>query len=234
MEDKMGWVPVPLTAETGFDAYETCPQTPNGHVLVLLHEIFGVNVAIRKMCERLAGEGYHVLAPDLFWRIEPHIDLGYDKEGMERALSLPGQLDEERAAADIAATVAIARQRVPEARGVHLLGFCMGGKLAVLGAASCDVASAVSFYGVGVEKIPEALRGARCPLLLHYGDKDQYIPMDAIEQVIALSHDCRNVTVHVYPGAGHGFFSPARAVHHPEAARLAWERTEALFAKVES
>ena len=221
------WVAVPDA--DGLDAWEIYPASPNGQALVVLHEIFGVNTAIRRIAGNFAAQGYHVLVPDLFWRVAPHLELGYDADTMARALALAAGLDEEKAVSDIAATVALAGQR---AACVHLVGFCMGGKLAVRAASIPGVSSAISFYGVGIDEIPESLAQARCPVMLHYGASDPYIPMSAVEAVQAASAGLSYVTLHIYPGAGHGFFSPSRALHHPEAARLAWERCERLFHQV--
>lgn len=226
---KTGWVAVPRDGETGFEAYEARPDRPNGHVLIMLQEIFGINASIRASADRMAGEGYHVLAPDLFWRFEPHIELAYDKEGMQRAFDLLAKFDEPAAIDDIAATMSLARGTVPGARGFHLVGFCLGGKLAVMAAAKTHPDSAVSFYGVGVEKDIGSLKKARCPLLLHYGGKDRFVPPEAVEAVRAAARECSDVEIHLYPEADHGFFSPGRPAHDPEASRVAWERSVALF-----
>ncbi len=130
--------------------------------------------------------------------------------------------------APIAATVRHIRATSPEIKFIHLLGFCLGGKLAVLGAADRNVASAISFYGVGIEKDLDAFERAQCPLQLHYGGKDRFIPSSAVAEVEQASAG-RDIEIFVYPEANHGFFSDARLSYDPAAAEVAWSRSRALM-----
>lgn len=219
------WIPIGPGDES-FEALLVAPDNPNGQAIVLLQEIFGVNRPIRKFADWLAGEGYHVVVPDLFWRIEPHIELGYSKEEIQQAMGLLQKFDEEAAVRDIAAAVAALRERKPVA--VHLLGLCLGGKLAVLGGADDKVTSAVSFYGTGLEKTPEAFRRLKCPVQLHFGSDDQFIPSEAIEAVEAEAQRI-GAEVFVYEGVGHGFFNPARETADDTASQIAWGRASAFM-----
>src|SRR5579864_37484 len=133
-----------------FRAYLAMPEKGSGPGIVLLQEIYGINSYIRGVADYYAEEGYVVLAPDLFWRIEPGIELGFTGADRERAFELLGKFDIDRAVEDIAATVSALRT-LPECKGkVGVLGFCLGGLLAYLAAAHARVDCAVSYYGVDI------------------------------------------------------------------------------------
>ena len=132
-----------------FSAYLATPEQGSGPGIVLLQELFGINAYIRGVADYYAEEGYVVLAPDLFWRIAPGIELGFTGADREKAFELYGKFDVDRSVDDIAATVAALRA-LPECKGkVGALGFCLGGLLAYLAAARAGVDCAVSYYGVG-------------------------------------------------------------------------------------
>ena len=225
------WQPIEPGNGAGFDAYVARGATPNGHAIVLLQEIFGVNSWLRETAVWAAGQGYHVAAPDLFWRLQPPVDLGHDKESVKAAFAYRKRFDEGAAVEDIAATVRHIRATSPETGYIHLLGFCMGGKLAVLGARDRDVASAISLYGVGIENDLAALDQARCPLQLHYGAKDKFIPASAVAAVEDASAG-RDIEIFLYGEANHGFFSSVRPSYDPAAAELAWSRSRDLMRRV--
>lgn len=227
------WQRIETGNGAGFDAYVARNANPNGQAIVLLQEIFGVNGWMRDTAKWAAGQGYHVAAPDLFWRMQPHVDLGNDKESVKTAFSYMERFDDGAAVEDIAATVRHIQTTSPETEYIHLLGFCLGGKLAVLGAGDRNVASAISLYGVGIEKNLDALDRAQCPLQLHYGAKDRFIPSSAVAAVKQASVG-RDIEIFVYPEANHGFFSNARLSYDPAAADLAWSRSRALMQRAGS
>ncbi len=227
------WQPIEPGNGAGFDVYVARDANPNGHAIVLLQEIFGVNGWLRDTAKWAAGQGYHVAAPDLFWRMQPHVDLGHDKKSVKAAFSYRERFDEGAAVEDIAATVRHIRATSPETKHIHLLGFCLGGKLAVLGAADRHVASAISLYGVGIEKDLAALDRAQCPLQLHYGGNDQFIP-ESIVATVEQASAGRDIEIFVYPEANHGFFSNIRPSYDPAAAELAWTRSRDLMTRAES
>ena len=135
-----------------FQAYLSLPACGSGPGIVLLQEIFGVNASIRAVADIYAEEGYVVVAPDLFWRIEPGVDLGYGEAEIEQAFALGGRFDVDLGVADITATVAALRA-LPACQGkIGTLGFCLGGKLAYLAAARSGIDCAVGYYGVGIER----------------------------------------------------------------------------------
>jgi len=227
------WQRIETEDNVVFDAYVARDTNPNGHAIVLLQEIFGVNGWVRETATWAAGQGYHVAAPDLFWRMQPRVDLGSDKEAVKTAFSYLERFDEGAAVEDIAATVHHIQATSPETRFIHLLGFCLGGRLAVLGAADRSVACAISMYGTGIEKRLNALDQARCPLQLHYGDKDRFIPNSTVATVEQAAAG-QDIEIFVYPEANHGFFSNVRLSYDPAAADLAWSRSRALMRRVAS
>ena len=222
---------VTITARDGgrFRGYLSVPESGGGPGIVLLQEIFGVNRHIRDVADLYAEEGYAVLAPDLFWRLEPGVELGYGDADRQRALELRRRFDVERGVDDIAAAVGFLSAR-PECTGqVGALGFCLGGRLAYLAAARAGVDCAVGYYGVGIEQsLDEAARIA-CPMALHFGAEDDHVPPEAVERIRAAFAGRGDVGVHVYPGAGHGFNCPERPSFDRRASTMAHTRSIALF-----
>ncbi len=215
-----------------FKAYVSTPETGSGPGIVLLQEIFGVNDYIRGVADYYAEEGYVVIAPDLFWRIEPGVELGYAEADVQKGRGYKQQFDVDKALEDIAATVAALRA-LPQCVGkVGALGFCLGGRLAYLTAARTDVDCAVGYYGGGIEQSLGEAGQIACPLVLHFGAEDKSIPMEAVAQVQAAFADRDDVEIHIYPGAGHGFSAPARASYDKPSALMAHSRSIALFRKV--
>ncbi|MFE0757089.1 dienelactone hydrolase family protein [Inquilinus sp. NPDC058860] len=222
---------VDITADDGgrFQGYLAVPASGSGPGILLLQEIFGVNAHLRAVADLYAEEGYVVLAPDLFWRLEPKVDLGYDEADVARARDLLGRLDIDRAAADCGAALATLR-RLPECRGkVGALGFCLGGRLAYLTAARHHVDAAVSYYGTGLEPLLGEADAIRCPMVFHCPEKDRHLPpavRDAIADAFAGRDD---VQIFVYPGADHGFNVPDRAAYDKPASLMAHSRSLAVF-----
>src|SRR5579864_6672418 len=174
---------ITVTAKDGgkFKAYLAKPAKGSGPGIVLLQEIFGINRYIRDVADYYAEEGYVVLAPDLFWRLEPCIEL--DAGQFDKAMALYQQFDVGKAVEDIAASVAALRAR-PECAGkIGALGFCLGGALAYLAAAQAGVDCAIGYYGVGIEKMLDLAPKIGCPVVLHFAAEDKYTPAPAIEQI---------------------------------------------------
>jgi len=222
---------VDITADDGgrFQGYLAVPASGSGPGILLLQEIFGVNAHLRAVADLYAEEGYVVLAPDLFWRLEPKVDLGYGEADVARARDLLGRLDIDRAVADCGAALATLR-RLPECRGkVGALGFCLGGRLAYLTAARHHVDAAVSYYGTGLEPLLGEAGAIRCPMVFHCPEKDRHLPppvRDAIADAFAGRDD---VQIFVYPGADHGFNVPARSAYDKPASLMAHSRSLAVF-----
>lgn len=199
------------------------PPGGKGPVLVLLQEIFGVNDALRDAARRFAAEGFCVVLPDLFWRLRPGIELGYTEAEVDVALGYKRRLDVARAVADVATVVAAMRLHPAGDGRVAVAGFCMGGTLAWLTAARHELDACVAFYGGGIEQHLD--ERPACPVLLHFGARDELIPPPAVAAVRAALADRADASVVVHPEAGHGFFFPARANWNEPAARSALATT---------
>ena len=199
-----------------FAAYLARPEHAPRGAVVVLQEIFGVNAHIRSVVERYAAAGFLSIAPALFDRIGRNIELGYTPKDMEQGTGYRLQVDEAKALLDIGAAVNV----VHHAGRVALIGYCWGGQLTWVGAAVLPVNAAVGYYTSRVwEKLD---RVPNCPLLLHYGERDQNIPLARIEQVHAAYPKAQ---IHMYP-ADHGFNCDARASYDAPSAALAWQRTQ--------
>jgi carboxymethylenebutenolidase len=196
--------------------------------LVMLQEIFGVNEAMQEKARRFAEDGFTVLVPDLFWRLKPRVSLGYGEEDRKAGF---GYMQKFEFAAGVRDIAAAARWLEKDVKGkVGVIGFCLGGKLAVAATAAYPFAAVASFYGVKLEADPERLAAVQVPLQVHVGDKDAHVPMPSIEAIKEIVKDKPNAEVFVYPGAQHGFFNAVRAeVYSPEAAKQGRRRAVAMF-----
>jgi len=236
-------VEIPLAVGGVMGGYLARPKGAGPFPGVIVYmEIFGVNAHIRDVTERVAREGYVALAPDVFHRSAPGIELGYDEAGMGQGIKLLMQVRADEAISDARDAVAFLRER-PEVRGGKLgaMGFCMGGHITYLTACETDVAAAASFYGGGIAApqgpggAPPTLSrtpGIRGRILCLFGGRDAMIPaaqVDAIRASLASAGTRHEVVV--YPEADHGFFCNERDSYRPEAAKDSWEKLKAFFAK---
>lgn len=225
---------IDITAADGgtFRGYLAVPASGSGPGLVLAQEIFGVNQSMRWTADYFAEEGYTVLVPDLFWRLEPGVDLKPEPASAEKGLALLGRFDIDTGVRDIAAAVETLRARPEVASGggkVGVLGFCLGGRLAYLAAARTDVDVAVAFYGVGIENHLEEAKFVACPLQLHFAGDDAHVPAAAVETIRGALGGIEGAEVHVYPNVGHGFYHPHRREYSRPAAWMAHGRTIAAL-----
>jgi carboxymethylenebutenolidase len=197
--------------DTSMRAYKALPASGRGPVVVMLQEIFGVNAAMRSVADDLAAEGFVALVPDMFWRIQPGIELGYDDAGLQQARAAWGQFDLEKGVADAAAAIAAGRKLAEGTGKVAVLGFCLGGQVAVKAAARDGAVDAVvSFYGVRLNESLDEIAGLSCPTLFHFGDADSHIPAETRDAIGKVAADKPGMEMHVYPGAGHGFYNAFR------------------------
>ena len=211
-----------LTAEDGheFAAYEAVRDGPVKGRLVVVQEAFGLNSHIRDVCDRLADEGYAVVAPAMYDRDGPGIELGYSEGEVQEARAVMARIPWDAAMLDVQAAYDFLAGNGP----IGITGFCWGGSVAWLAACRLDFACAVPYYGGRI--IDFVAEKPTCPTMCHFGELDATIPMDDVNEIVACHP---SVTVHVYPNAGHGFHCDQRAHHHEESARLAWSRTMAFF-----
>lgn len=222
------WIDLP-GGQGAFGGHLALPPAGHGPGLLLLQEIFGVNRHIRAVAEQYALDGFVVLAPDLFWRSAPRIELDYVGEDRQRAMTLMNALTPEHLRSDLSAALRALRAR-PETTGrVGALGYCMGGRLAYQCAAWGEVDAAVAYYGGGIQRLLDLAPQVRCPIQFHYAETDEHIPPEAVEAVRSAMAE-QDAEVHVYPGALHGFNCWDRASHHPASAALAHGRSLAFLA----
>jgi carboxymethylenebutenolidase len=213
---------IKLTAKDGvtIGAYEAVPEGETRGGLVVLQEIFGVNRHIRAVADDYAAQGYHVIAPAIFDRAEPDVELGYGSEDAAKGVALRAKIKLEDTLADIAAAVEAAK---PAGR-VGIVGYCWGGTLAFAAAQHVDgLAAAACYYGSGIAALPPAQ--LRCPVMLHFGDQDKSIPLADIEKI---RREHPDIAIHIYP-AGHGFNCTDRSAYDPASATLARQRTLDFF-----
>jgi carboxymethylenebutenolidase len=210
-----------------FDLDVWLPEAGTGPGLLLIQEIYGVSEYIRAVAEDLAGLGYVVGAPDLFWRLERRYQAAHDEAGLNRSLQMGQRFDAEQGVADSVAALAHLAAQPEVGGGLGVIGFCLGGTIAYFVAAQSDVAAVVSFYGSGVPDSLDALDRITAPVLFHFGGSDPYIPRDQVSRVEQAAAGKHNVEVHVEEDAGHAFHNRmAPMFHMAEPAARAWRRTE--------
>ncbi|HWA60038.1 MAG TPA: dienelactone hydrolase family protein [Caulobacteraceae bacterium] len=219
------------TPDGDFAAYVSRPAAPNGRALVVIQEIFGVNQVMRDLADGYAEAGYLAVCPDLFWRIEPGIDITDQSEAeWKRAFELFNAFDVDAGVKDIGATVAKARELAAGGK-VGAVGFCLGGLLAFLTATRTDADASVAYYGVGIEnRLAEADKLA-APLMLHIAEEDQFVPKPAQAMILAALKNHPHITIHTYPGRDHAFARKGGEHYDAADAALANTRTLDFFAK---
>jgi carboxymethylenebutenolidase len=209
------------------------PREVRGAIL-LIQEIFGVTPAMRAIADEYAAEGYVVLVPDIYWRLQRNLDLGNGEDPAQRdeAVRYSTRYDEALGTEDLlAAALWLQRQSgVPSAPAV--MGFCLGGRLAVRVAAKAQLACMVSMYGVGLAKLPNEIRAIGCAVQFHFGDNDNHNPLPVIEDIrhLVKARKRDDDQFFVYPGAEHAFYNRFRADRfQPEAHTLARQRVLAFL-----
>jgi carboxymethylenebutenolidase len=207
-----------------FGAYSAESTVPARGAVVLIQEIFGVNSHIRSVADDYSGQGFHVIAPALFDRVQPDLELGYNPDDAKRGMQAIQQIGLEAALKDIEASMDHAGLHWAQLK-VGVLGFCLGGSLAWLAATRLDPAAAVCYYGGQIAK--NAADTPRCPVMMHLGAKDPHIGPDDIEK-IRQAHP--EIPLFVYD-AGHGFNCDQRKDFEPVSAGIARQRTLEFFGK---
>lgn len=213
-----------------FAAYVARAGAQPAPVVVVLQEIFGVNRDIRATCDELAARGFIAVAPDLFWRDAPGLDLNsWSDADWKRGFELYNSFDLDRGIRDVEAVIAAARGIDGASGRVGVMGFCLGGLMSYLAAARTDVDAAVVYYGGGTDQhLGEADKVAG-PLLMHFGKDDEFISRDAQGAIKAALGGKPNVEIHFYPGCSHAFARHTGAHYDAAAAAAANARTYAFL-----
>lgn len=208
-------------------AYVAEPQGQPRGGIVVIQEIFGVNSHIRAVADGYARDGYLAIAPAIFHRVKPDVDMGYGPDDMSAGQALKAAT-EALPAPGVMQDIQAAIGHVASAGKVGIVGYCYGGLLSWRSACELQgLAAAVPYYGGGVTTPDEIARQPKCPVMAHFGDQDKWIPLEGVE---AFRKAHPQVDVHVY-AANHGFNCDQRGSWNAEAAQLARERTLAFFRK---
>jgi carboxymethylenebutenolidase len=212
-----------------FSGYLATPKSGKGPGIVVIQEIFGVNPWIRQVADRYAAAGYVALAPDLFWRIEPGIQLADRGEDFQKALGLMQKMDQAKAVEDIQAAIAALRANPACTGKVGAVGYCLGGRLAYMTAARTDIDASVGYYGVGIDGLIGEAGNIRKPLLLHIAEKDGFVPPPVQAKMKEGLGNNARVTMHTYAGQDHAFARDGGEHFDVAAAKLANDRTAQFF-----
>jgi len=220
-----------LTHDGSFSAYLAEPAGKPRGAIIVIQEIFGVNAGIRRKCDRLAEDGYLAIAPDLFWRLEPGIELDPDiPEEFQRALELMGKFDQDVGIRDIEATIRAARAELGGGK-VGAVGYCLGGRLAFMTATRTDIDASVGYYGVGIDNLLGEKHAIAHPVLLHIPEEDHFVDKAAQAKMHEGLDDHSKATLFDYPGEDHGFATEFGKRRSDASAELADQRTAEFFAK---
>lgn len=213
-----------------FSGYLALPASGKGPGVVIGQEIFGVNANMRAVADFYAEEGYVALVPDLFWRLQPGVDLGYTEADFAVAIDLFQRLDVDKAITDIDASFKALRA-LPEVTGTGqgYVGFCMGGKLAWLTAARTDVACSVGYYGMGIEHLLHESENLTGRLVLHFAENDGYCDANARDRINQHLAGNDKAEIYVYPGVDHAFARAGSSHYDKPASLMAHERSIAAL-----
>ena len=214
-----------------FSAYVARPEGDPVAAIVVIQEIFGVNAGIRRKCDILAEQGYLAIAPDLFWRLQPGIELDPDIEPeFQQALDYMGKFDPDGGVRDIQSAIDWARKESGDGK-VGAVGYCLGGKLAYMTAARTDSDATVGYYAVGVPDMLDEAKAIANPLMLHIPTADGFVDAEAQKAMHDGLDDHPKVTLHDYEGLDHGFATQFGNRRDEAGAQLADGRTDAFFAE---
>ncbi|RCK50722.1 carboxymethylenebutenolidase [Thalassospira profundimaris] len=214
------------TADGTFNAYVAMPEKLPAPVVVVIQEIFGVNAVMRGVADDYARQGYIAVCPDLFWRLEPGIELT-DKtdEEWQKAFGYLQKFNPDKGAEDIQATLDAARA-LPDASGkAAVVGYCMGGMMTYLAATRTDADAFASFYGAGIDNYLGEADKISKPLIMHLAGQDEFIPTEAQDKIKAALKDKAEVTIYQYPDSNHAFCRVGGNHYDEQAAATANART---------
>jgi carboxymethylenebutenolidase len=214
------------------EGFLAAPDAGRRPGILILSEMFGLNGPMRDFARHYAGQGHPTLVPDLFWRTETPGGLDYDEKGFALAWARIKDFDIDTCAKDMR-LAAEALRKQPNCNGkVVALGFCMGGRLAFVAAARSGVDAAIGLYGLNISQHLGEAPAIQVPTHLHYGDKDQHVPLAEIAAVERGTAGNPRITIYRYAEAGHSFFNKVRPTYDPAAAAVAATRIDAVLAAV--
>jgi carboxymethylenebutenolidase len=220
-----------LEGDGQFDAYVAQPQSTPRAAIIVIQEIFGVNEGIRRKCDNWAEQGYLAVAPDLFWRDTPYVELNADvAEDFQAAINHMQKLDQDRAIYDIEAAIKFARAQLGGDGKVGVVGYCLGGRLTFMAACRTDGDAFVGYYGVGIDNLLGEQHAIGKPVMLHIPTADGFVPPDVQKKMHEGLKDNRHVVLHDYEGLDHGFAAEMGDRRVEDAAQLADQRTADFFA----
>ncbi len=221
---------IPSSDGKSFGGYLAKAENPHAPVIVVIQEIFGVNKGLRQMCDQWSKQGYHALCPDLFWRMEPGVELSDAVEAeTQKAFDFYKRFDVDQGVKDLMSAVQYARSF--DSARVGTIGFCLGGKLAFLMAAQSDADANISYYGGGIDQLLDTVPQIKNPLLIHIGEKDEYIGPAAQDKILAAVAANKKIEAYTYPNAQHAF-ARVNGVHFDrDAADIANTRSLEFFKK---
>lgn len=226
----MAEVIIPTLDGGTMGGYLAPAQQGSGNGVLVIQEIFGVNAGVRAICDHFAAKGFFTLAPDLFWRLKPGVQLT-DKTDAEwaQAMDYLNKFNVDLGVTDLIAALGFLRQYKGCGGKVGTVGYCLGGKLSYLMATRSDVDCAVSYYGVGIQDMLDEAVEIRHPFLMHIAGADHFVPPDAQQKIKERMARNPLVTVHIYDGMDHAFARPNGVKYNAAAATLANQRTDDFF-----
>lgn len=224
-----------LNEDALFPAYLAAPVGAAKAAIIVIPEIFGVNAGIRQKCDRLANDGYLAIAPDIFWRFAPGVELNPDVEAqLQEAFGYFGQYDADDGVKDIEAAIHAIRGGISghaPVQNVGCVGYCLGGRLAYMAATRTDISASVGYYGVMIDQMLGESHAIAHPLMLHIPTADHFVGPEAQAAIHAGLGNHPKVTLHDYEGLDHGFAAEMGNRRNEVGATLADSRTAAFFAE---
>ena len=215
--------PITTNEDGEFAAYVVETEANGGTGIMVIQEVFGVNEYIRSVADGFADQGHRVAAPDLFWRLEPRIELDSTiPEQRDKAMELAGEHDRDQGVDDCKTALMHLQESCDK---VGVVGFCLGGRMAYHMAAQAQPNASVGYYGVGIETKLNLAGEGMAPLLLHFGETDELCDANARGAIYQVLEPLPQVELHTYEGVGHAFARPNSMNFNAEAAALANQRT---------
>lgn len=217
--------------EGAIPGYLARPDATAKAAIIVVPEIFGVNAGIRAKCDGWAAQGYLALAPDIFWRFAPGVELDPDvPEQMQEAFGYFQQYDPQVGIKDLEAAIHWLKREQAVGK-VGLVGFCLGGRIAYMAATRTDVDASVGYYGVMIDQMLGEAQAIANPLMLHIPTEDHFVIAEAQQAIHAALDPHPKVTLHDYPGLDHGFAAESGNRRNEQGAALADQRTRDFFSQ---